>query len=69
MYHRWRTVRSKGPRRKFRITLALVRPFEHIPHLIRATLRSFQISYFSDAFFLFFQFFCSYAEGTIEFGS
>ena len=35
------------PPGRFRITLALVRPFGHVPHFIRAILRSFQISYFS----------------------
>ena len=30
-----------------RITLALVRPFEHVPHFILPIFRSFQISYFS----------------------
>ena len=33
--------------RRYRITLALVRPFEHVLHLICAILRSFKISYLS----------------------
>ena len=35
------------PPGKFRITSALVRPFGHIPHFIRAIHLSFHISYFS----------------------
>ena len=31
----------------YRITLALVRSFGHVPHLSRAILRSFQTSYVS----------------------
>ena len=55
-------------RASYRITLALVRPFGHVPHLIRVIFRSFQICYFStDVFFLlFFQSFCSHAEGTMN---
>ena len=59
----------------FRITLALVRHFGHVPHLIRAILRYFQIPYFTDL-----QTYFSYslnlsvlmrshAEGSMEFGS
>ena len=32
---------------RFRITSALVRPFGHTPHRIRAIFRSFRISYFA----------------------
>ena len=35
------------PPERYRISLALVRSFGHVLHLIRAILRSFQISYFS----------------------
>ena len=35
------------PPGRYRITLALVGPFGHVPHLIRAILRSFHISFIS----------------------
>ena len=58
---------------RYMITLALVSPFGHVPHLIRAILRSFQISYFSTdllmSFLLFFQSFCFHTESTMRFGS
>ena len=38
------TVHPPG---KYRITLALIMPFGHVPHVIRDILRSFRISYFS----------------------
>ena len=38
---------------KCEITLALVGPCGHVPHLIRAIDRSFQISYYSLAFFFY----------------
>ena len=50
-------------------------PFGHVPHLFRAILRYFQISYFSTdllrsfSFLLFFQSFRSHAKGTMKFGS
>ena len=48
-------VERAAPPGRHRITLALVRPFGHAPHLIRAILRSIKISYFSiDDFFLHF---------------
>ena len=43
-------------RGRYRITLALVRPFGHVPHLIRAIIRSFQITYSTN---LLMSFFCS----------
>ena len=43
----WPIVGGAVPPREIRITLTLVRPFEHVPDLIRAILRSLQISYFS----------------------
>ena len=69
----WPIAGEAAPRR-FRITLALVRPFGNVPNVIRTILRSFQISYFSnwfsDVFFLlFFQSFCSHVEGTMKFSS
>ena len=62
------------PPERYRNTLALVRPFGHVPHLIRSIIRSFQIYYFSSDFLMsfsytFFQSFCSYAEVTMKFGS
>ena len=44
----FRPTYSRGatPLGKIRITLALVRSFAHIPYLINAIYRSFQISYF-----------------------
>ena len=61
-------VGGAAPPGRYRITLALVGFFEHVPHLIRAILCSFQISYFTDVFFLlFFQSLCSHAEGTMKF--
>ena len=51
------------------ITLALVRPFGHVPHDIRTILRSFLISYFStDVFFLLFFQALFHAEDTMKFG-
>ena len=52
-----------SPPGRYRITLALVRPLGHVPHLIRAILRSFLIYYFSTDLF---DIFCSHAEGTMN---
>ena len=50
----------------FRIASAIVSRFGHVPHLIPAILRYFQISFSADLLMFFFQSFCFHAEGTMN---
>ena len=55
--------RGAAPTGKIRNTLALVRPFGHVPRLIRAIYSYFHFSYVSkDIFMSFSSFFCSRAD-------
>ena len=47
---------SCAPPWEIRISLALVKPFGHVPHLIRAILRSFRIFYFSTDLLIYFSY-------------
>ena len=58
--------RELRPSGRFRMVLALVKPYGHVSHPIRAILRSFQIFYFYTDVFISLPSFCSHAESTMN---